>query len=107
MKTIFMERGTMINEAPTMGGVLSQRAAPSWLPAPPARQQAGSRAQAKRVPKPVKSIWIPLESDSLSQKFIGGLLVAVALVSIGYGFSTLLDLVQNWASFNAWVGQIL
>jgi len=35
------------------------------------------------------------------------LLVVAAGMGIAYGFSSLVDLVENWAGFNGWVSYII
>ncbi len=109
MKTISAEPGMMMrfNEGRSAESVLTKRAVPTWLPAPAVREQSAAKTRALKLNKPAKSIWIPLESDSLGQKLVGAVLVVVALTSIGYGFASLIDLVQNWAAVNSTIGQIL
>jgi hypothetical protein len=34
-------------------------------------------------------------------------LVFAAMAGVGYGFASLIGLVQNWGAFNSWVGQIV
>ena len=45
--------------------------------------------------------------QSLGERLLYGVVVIIALAGIGYAFSGLLDVVQNWAAFNGWVAQIL
>jgi hypothetical protein len=112
MKTI--STGTMMrfNDAALIEAARPKRAVATWLPVPatrPAttRSATTNKAAANKARTPTKSLWIPLPKESFSQKLVAGVLVVAAVAAIGYGFSSLLDLVQKWASFNAWVGQIL
>ena len=107
MKTI--STGTMMrfNDAALIEAARPKRAVATWLPVPATRPATTNKAAANKARTPTKSLWIPLPKESFSQKLVAGLLVVAAVAAIGYGFTSLLDLVQNWASFNAWVGQIL
>ena len=70
-----------------------------WLPAP----------VVPRNPCPVKSkaaptqsnIWIALPRELVLENVFYGLLVVAVMIGVAYGFSSLLDLVHNWASINA------
>jgi hypothetical protein len=53
------------------------------------------------------SLWIPLPSDQLAEKLMLALLIIASLAAIGYGFSSMLDFVQDWAGFNRLVGQLI
>ncbi len=106
MKTISIQTDLMrrFEDSQMMDGVRATRTMPTWLPVPPARSNFAA-AQAKS--KQTNSIWIPLENDSLGEKLMGGLLVVAGVASISYGFSFLLDVVQNWSGLTSWVAQIL
>jgi hypothetical protein len=80
-----------------------------WLPAPPARTQVPLQRPrpACRGRKHVKSIWVPPVRESLFEKACMVALVGGAAVGIAYGFSLLIDLVENWAVFQASVSQTL
>src|SRR5271169_3883626 len=78
----------------TMGLGLPRRSPPvAWLPVPSAprtgiasqRRTGKTRAQDR-----------PARSDSTGEKIFFGLLVLAAALAIGYGFSCMVDLVQNW-----------
>jgi len=45
-----------------------------------------------------------MPSEPALEKGLFGLLVLAGVIGIGYGFSCLVDLVQNWALVNASIG---
>ena len=53
------------------------------------------------TPQPVKSIWLPPVRESFSEKLVFALITAAALATVLYGFSSIVDLMQNWAVFQA------
>lgn len=55
----------------------------------------------------MRSIWIAPERETLGEKLMLTMLVFAAIAGVGYGFASLLDLVQNWGAFNGWVAQII
>jgi hypothetical protein len=77
----------------------------AWLPTPapilPARK--ASLAKASRL----SNLWVSSADDGFAEKLMMLLLVVAAIVGIGYGFSALVDLVSNWAGFNAGVAHLL
>jgi hypothetical protein len=119
MKTISMNTDMTTNFEKTYGfavlgtaGVSQSRpwgpgSVPAWLPTPAPRSIPATARKAKKTTRSESSIWIRTEGDSLSEKLMMLLLVVGALVGIGYGFSYMVDLVQNWAGFNAGIGQLL
>ena len=50
---------------------------------------------------------MPLSPEPIGEKLMMGLLVLAAVVAIGYGVSSMLDLVQDWAGFSSLVGQMI
>ena len=80
------------------------RAPAAWLPVPSLPERRASQRQptvtsATARIKPARS--------SPGEKLFLGLLTAAATIAIAYGFSCLVDLVQNWASFNAGIGRLV
>ena len=81
---------------------IARRALPAWLPAPPvARPNKSAPARQNR------SLWLRVANDTLGERIMLLLLVASAVVAIAYGFSNLVDLVENWARINTSVGQLV
>lgn len=85
----------------------SERSAPAWLPAPPARTSATTSRRLRSPAKATRSIWIQVEHDSLAEKLLFGSLALAAVAAIGYGFVGLLNMVQGWGAFQSWVGQLV
>ncbi len=77
------------------------RPVPQWLPAP--RPQA---VCPRATGRPSKRLLVPPSRTPLSEKCLFACLVAAAGVGISYGFLCLIDLVQNWASFNAAIARM-
>jgi len=111
MKTIAITTGS-VGAMDNSGGLVatpsdwrlrSQAAVAAWLPAPVAPRHLQFRPKKTAVP----SIWISLPAEPAVEKGLLGLLALAAVIGIGYGFSCLIDLVQNWASVNATLGQII
>ena len=107
MKTLALEdnfTGFRNSEAlaPRFPGFRPPRA---WLPAPPI--VAPRKAQPRQQTSSLRSIWMNAGEQSLGERLLYGVVVIIALAGIGYAFSGLLDVVQNWAAFNGWVAQIL
>jgi hypothetical protein len=50
---------------------------------------------------PVKSIWLAPERETFSEKLVFALITAAALATVVYGFSSIVDLLQHWAVFQA------
>ena len=73
-----------------------------WLPAPAAPRRAASPRQASSV-----GVWLIPPRQSAGERVTLALLAAAALVSIGYGFVCLLNLVQNWAVFHAGIATLV
>jgi hypothetical protein len=80
----------------------AKRTVPAWLPAPPVTPPR-KRTQARST----SGVWIRSGSESFGERFVSVLLVVAAAIAIGYGFNCLLDLVANWAGFNAGVAQLI
>jgi hypothetical protein len=83
---------------------IPHRAPPSWLPVP-----ASPRARkARQNPAGKTRAWLmPARRESRLEKLFLLLLVTAAVIGIGYGFSCLVDLVQNWALFGAGVDRLI
>jgi hypothetical protein len=88
---------------PTDWRLRSQASVAAWLPAPATPRHLQFRPKRAAAP----SIWISLPAEPALEKGLLGLLALAAVIGIGYGFSCLIDLVQNWASVNATLGQII
>lgn len=54
-----------------------------------------------------KQAWISPVSETLAEKVLYGALAVAAIMGIVYGVLSMVEHAQNWAIFNAWVGQIL
>ena len=85
-------------------GIPRHRPPAAWIPVP-----AEPRAQTapQRRPGAIRAGLMPSKRDSGREGMLLGLLMLVAAVAIGYGFSCLVDLVQNWAVFGAGVGRLI
>jgi len=111
MKTISIQSQTMDNPQRllTAAGAWSlqpRKAQPQWLPVPaPLRPQGAARRQ--RSATRTAGFWISLPGEPALEKGLFGLLVLAGVIGIGYGFSCLVDLVQNWALVNASIGQMI
>ena len=79
----------------------------SWLPVPPPRLSPAVKCSAHSSAKAACSPWLSPESERMVEKLMLCLLVLAAVIGITHGFSCLVDLVQNWAGFNAAVGQLI
>src|SRR5213080_3450986 len=87
-------RGAMTGRAQTI---------PQWLPAPPiTRPRVAPKSKATGAGQ---GIWIHLEQESAWEKVFLMVLILAAVIGVGYGFSCLVDFVQNWAGVNLAVGQ--
>jgi hypothetical protein len=51
--------------------------------------------------------WISASREGAGERYLMTVLAAVALLGIGYGFSCLIDLVQNWAWFNLGIQRLV
>jgi hypothetical protein len=85
------------------GARFAPRPAPEWLPAPApvVRRRPASASRTRR------SGWPTANPGLTTEKVMLTLLVVAAAVGIGYGFSCMLDLVQNWASFSTGVARLI
>lgn len=79
---------------------------PRWRPVPVVKQAKPVCARAKAATK-VRSIWIPVEQPSLSERAAFGMLGLIGVACIGYGLVRLLDLVQHWAVFQNGIAQFV
>jgi len=110
MKTISIQRDSMDNPqglltAAAAWSLRPHRAPAQWLPAPPApRQQDGVKL--KRSATQTR-LWISLPAEPTLEKGLLSLLALAGVIGIGYGFSCLVDLVQNWALVNASIGRMI
>src|SRR6266568_8620081 len=90
---------TLANAAGEFAGSV-RSSVPALLPIPAVPRAARA---IKHQPHPSsrsrRGLWLPLESESLGERLTLGLLVLAAAVAIGYGFSCLVDWVQNWSLF--------
>ncbi|MEY2428080.1 MAG: hypothetical protein QOJ40_965 [Verrucomicrobiota bacterium] len=117
MKTISMQTGRIMSfeHSQTLAGTASDLARFSggharlaeWLPTPAPRRLAETKTILLKKAQGADSLWIPLGGDQLAEKLMIALLIIASLAAIGYGFSSMLDLVQDWAGFNRLVGQLI
>ena len=78
---------------------------PRWRPVPVVKAKPiCARANSA---KKVRSIWIPVEQPSLSERAAFGSLGLIGLACVGYGVVRLLDLVQHWAVFQNGIAQFI
>ena len=77
-----------------------------WLPAPPAPPHQNA-IRRKRSATQTTGFWISLPAEAALEKGLFGLLVLAGVIGIGYGFSCLVDLVQNWALVNVSIGRMI
>src|SRR5260370_9607546 len=97
-------RAGAVTFAPGTQPPLRRGAVREWLPVPaPALVETPGRKSAPVA----RSIWIQPEGDSKGEKLFLCLLTSAAVIGIGYGFSCLLDLVQDWAGFHAGIAQLV
>ena len=83
-----------------------RRAPADWLPAPPYARPSPAGSLSKNS-KQSGNLWAQLQTQSALETVGFALLVAAAILGIGYGFSCLVNLVQHWALFNMGVGHLL
>jgi len=112
MKTISIQSETMDNPHGllTAAGVWSlrpHRAPAQWLPAPPPAPRYVDEARRKRAATKTTGFWIQLPAEAALEKGLLGLLTLAGVIGIGYGFSCLVDLVQNWALVNSSIGRMI
>ncbi|HWW01777.1 MAG TPA: hypothetical protein VNZ64_18910 [Candidatus Acidoferrum sp.] len=81
-----------------------RRAPVAWLPVPKSPQVQA--IEIRRSAKPVTLRIHPYHSLP-GEKFLMALLALAAAIGVAYGFSCLVDLVQNWALFGAGVGRLI
>lgn len=111
MKTILMTADmTTVTTRPRVqlrpvDELLAARTHPALRRPPPATARS-PLSTAKSIPM-AKSAWVSPLSESLTEKLLYGALALSAIAGIAYCFLSVLDRVQNWPVFNAWVGQIL
>ena len=75
----------------------------AWLPVPAMRRPVASpRTRPADHNSALHRVWLPV-AQTFAEKTLFGLLIASAATGIGYGFSCMLHLVQNWAAVNATV----
>ena len=77
-----------------------------WLPVPAPSLPQARTVRAKSAPV-ARSIWFQPPTKSKSEKLMFFLLAFAAVIGLGYGFSCLLELVQNWAGFHAGLAQLV
>ena len=80
---------------------------PAWQRPPADELTLGRPARPAAVRRPKSSVWLPLPKENFAEKALFGLLVLAAAVGVAYGFSCLLDLVQNWASVSLALGRFV
>jgi hypothetical protein len=83
----------------TAGAIALPRREPAeWLPSPPCRPRPLS---------PTRRLMMPKSSHAPAEKVFLALIAGLAMFAIAYGFSCALDLVQNWAQFNAGIERLV
>jgi hypothetical protein len=111
MKTISMQTGQTMTLAGTASDLSRFSGGHSrlaeWLPTPAPRRIVATKTPTIRKTSAAESLWIPLPADQLAENLITGILIFVALAAVAYGFSSMLDFVQDWAGFNRLVGQLI
>lgn len=93
-----------------LGGSTSWAGSPGprpaeWLPVPAPTRPGLERAV--RVVKARQTLRLGPPAESLTEKSMVALLALAATAGIGYGFCSLLDLVQHWATFGAGIDRFL
>ena len=71
----------------------SKRPLPEWKAVqvlPPLRSSTAPQ---------IRSIWIAPQHETFGEKLVFAVLTATAVATVLYGFSSVLDLLQNWAAF--------
>ena len=116
MKTISIQTGETMSLEPsqTLAGTARDFAGfgrehgqlAQWLPAPAPRALPAVRPHPAKA-RSAESLWMPLPAEPIAEKLMMGLLVLAAVVAIAYGFSSMLDLVQDWARFDTLAGQLI
>jgi hypothetical protein len=73
------------------------------------RQPAGCQEaeSARQVSRASKYPGMRPQGDTGFERFLFALLALAAVAGIAYGFSCLLDLVQNWAAFSAGIRNLI
>ena len=119
MKTISIQTGTNLSfqHSEALVGTARDHAGfgpgqlrnrlPQWLPAPSPRALPATKPRAAKAVPSAPSLWIPLPPEPIAEKLIMVLLVLTTMVAIGFGFASMLDLVQDWAGFNSFVSQLI
>jgi hypothetical protein len=79
---------------------------PQWRPVPVVKQAKPVCAGANATKK-VRSIWIPIEQPSITERAAFGILGLAGVGCVGYGVVRLLDLVQHWAVFQNGIAQFI
>lgn len=73
----------------------SKRPLPEWKAVqvlPPLRSSTARQ---------VRSIWLTPQRETFGEKLVFAVLTATAVATVLYGFVSVLDLLQNWAAFQA------
>ena len=83
-----------------------QRKIAEWLPAPPSRSLVLPPRVGCRCRKQARG-WITPEREPVGEKLFMASLVAGAAVGIAYGFSLLIDLVENWAAVQGSIARMI
>ncbi len=77
------------------------RASAEWLPVPAVRRAAPA-AEASLV-----GVWHNAGASTAAEKTFLSALALAGVCGIAYGFSWLVDLVQNWAAFQTGISSLL
>jgi hypothetical protein len=89
-------------------GIMPGRSLPAWRTVAPARRSLpATRPRPEKSARPVRSIWIAPQRESLGEKLVMALLGVAAVAAIGFGFASLVDLVRHWAVFTNGIGQMI
>jgi len=87
----------------------THRGQPTWLPAPQYKPRTAPRAACGQVRTAKSTSWIPISGQNftLGERVMWGVLVLASAGGVGYGLTSLLDLVQNWAQFTLGVAHFI
>ena len=110
--------GSLVGQSQVMAPVLDQRygaAKPFAERLYPKRPRPLPEWKAVQVLPPLRSstarpgtsIWLPPKREGFGEKLIFAVLTATAVATLLYGFSSILDLLQNWAAFQAGLSHFL
>ena len=83
-----------------------RRAPAEWLPVPQQRRDSVGNAQRLGGKGSARRTGGSFDAAALTRKLLLLLVVAGAALAVGYGFSHLVDVVQNWAILGAGIHRL-